>query len=221
MFELLAAGTVGFYLLMALFAVAFFLVTAFEIKLGFLLCVVAFVAELQFVSNVNILQLLKENPYYSVLIIGLYIALSPVWATIRWLVFCNKKGNLYLEAKDKFLESNSLDLNDPESVNNFKEWLRHNTRAYGFSDSSYDHNYYGNTYKEPIQDKCLIRNYKAKWAFWLSAWPIDMPVFLLKDMVIGFFSNLSKIMYNMLVGWLQTMADKIHANKVDAAVRSK
>lgn len=220
MFELLAFGTIGFWILMALFLVAFFVVTAFEIKLGFFICVLAFIAELQFISNVDILQLLKENPYYSILLLSLFVVLSPAWATIRWLLFCNKKGNIYLEAKDRYLEQHKLDLKNPESVDDFKKWLK-NTNNYGFGDLIYGANYYGNTYKEPIQDKCLIGNYKAKWAFWLSAWPIDMPVFLFKDMLIGFFSNISKFMYNMLVGWLQTMADKIHASKVDEAVRTK
>lgn len=187
--ELLLIGSVGFWMLVLAEIIILAFLLEYDRGLAATGSFVAFCFIVGMFGGVDIIGVVKENPYLIGSLLFSYLGIGIVWATFKWRMYCVGRVDLYNELKAKHFP-------DGITENNRRHWIdvldRHHG-SHGYKDT-------------PLYQKALIRNNKSRWVKWAAAWPIGMVMFLIKDMVLGCWNQAYKLIANSL----QKISDSVY-----------
>ena len=96
-------GTVGFYIVAALFIIWGFYLMEKESLFGIVVSMILFFLFMQFLAKYNIVASVAYNPWRLLWIPG-YFAVGFGWSFIKWWLYVNKAADKFRDMKDKFLE---------------------------------------------------------------------------------------------------------------------
>lgn len=186
MFELLAFGSVAFWILLSVVVVAsaFFLEQEDGFKTTFLM-VVFFV--LAYASNRSSFVPFGEwNWSVIALYVAVYFTMGVIWSVVKWYFAVARRVENYEEWKEEFLRYNGIkNISDLTGV--LREQFIRDASIRGFT-------------RTP-----QVSEHKATILMWMSYWPISAPATLLNDPVRKMF----RMAYRNIAAQLQNMSDRM------------
>jgi hypothetical protein len=189
-----AVGTFWFWALVVAEIALLLAFTEYESGIGATVAIAIFVAALQWMGDVDIINHIKTHPWHLLVLAGSYLLFGICWLAFKWVRFVKEKLNLYDEFLERFCVSKGLP-EDTKSIppEHRRDWVNrvNDTRDYYT--------------KQTIADTPKIKNHKSKAMIWMSLWVFSMVMFFLKDMVRETFN----LIYVKIAGSLQRLADKI------------
>ena len=136
-------------------------------------------------------------------LLGGYLVLGVVWATLKWWIFCGKVRDSLKELVDKFNLTVDDDDNVDDVARSFMAYLFNDTRLYRYKSAPYVSD---NTKPWPRKDVIdvfipLVTEHKSVVLAWLFCWPMS----LLKMVRIDILYN---GMFSAIKGGFQNIAAK-------------
>jgi len=197
MFELIALGGVVFWILTAIFGCFVFGCVAEEKGWGAFWSIIIYVAIIAILSPFNLIGFLFANPLWILMMIGLYILCSMIASMGLWRNFIGKAAIALEEEKILWLEDKGIRGTKKIPDNLKKEWTQKLVIRYMRYHNS-------NPSKEALQAaiRPIARDHKNMILFWIAYWPICVLWELIGDWIV----NVSKMVYRMIAGILDSMS---------------
>lgn len=202
MLELIAFGTVGFWILaVVLFSIVIALV---ENEAGFWATVILIGSAIGIdkLYKLSLLTVVKANPGHVAILVGVYFLTGIVWSIAKWYFFLHKRVVKYNSERAQFLRSRNATTMTAELAAEFQGYVSSSARPVDASDHKAD----------------LIR--------WATYWPFSIVGTLLNDVV----RRTWEYIYELLQSTYQRIADsmfktaaqdKILANQHMTEIRRK
>lgn len=195
-YELFVLWSLPFLLLMAAECVFIFWCVSSRRLWPGLMSLLIVIGVLQFFGNVPTLVYIWNNPGWTLIGVGIWIAASAPWAIIKWTLFVRDNSYRYEEILAKFM----LDKPEwPKDPNQFTpeqkvEWAEFFHRnKYNTNDYEYERVKFDPSYQE----------HKSDIMVWMVFWPWSLLWTILNDPLYKLFQNL----YRAISAWLQRITD--------------
>lgn len=181
MFELLALGTAGFWIMTV---IVFFIITALvESDSGFWATVilVGSVLGINKLYELSLFTVIKTHPGHVAALTGIYFLTGIVWSVAKWYFYLHKKVVRYNNERGQFLRSVDATEMTPALASEFQNYVSIAARPIAASECKAD----------------LIR--------WASYWPFSVVGTILNDVVCRTWEHI----YEMLQSTYQKIADNM------------
>jgi hypothetical protein len=178
---LFAAGTLYFWLLTTAFALGSLGLVYVKKGVAFLVALVVYFVALEFFGGFDILAKIVSHWYWSVGVLGVFLMVSCWWFIQRWYWLTLKhRGRYNAKLHDwlakRSLESLPIPTNDnlEESIKIRGEW------EIFFKEHRRDD-------QGEIEYRPAYSRHKDEILTWMSAWPIDMPIWFVTELLHDFW----------------------------------
>lgn len=203
MFTLLALGSIGFWVLLALESIILLALIENERPWlgGFTLIVTGVL--LHFFGGVNLLSLVLANPGLSALCLVGYLAVGVAWALVKWFLFALRKKEEYLEAKESWKPEQEArwDYVRDESNRILPDKAQVKSGPTKWEDS--------HARKLLLNSKGglmpLARENKERIMLWIAYWPWSLLWTLVDDPL----KRLARHIFNMIQDTLQSISNRV------------
>lgn len=176
MLDIFLIGTVGFYIVTAIFSLVFIIVLCEETIFGLFVAGIVYTLFLQFLAGINVYDVFVSNPWYILMFLLVYIIVGVPWSFFKFYSYLNNVVKPDLLEKGRKGES-------------FEVYLMRLKQ-----DDSY-------AYKH-VMGKLSLETYKNKIIRWMAFWPISVLVslkYILKDVFTFIYDTITKKMYQKIL----------------------
>jgi hypothetical protein len=187
----------GWWLLTASFVVGSFALVAYKRGAYFLLSVLVYLALVQFLGTIPVLEFLELHYPWIIGLAGGFLVISVLWFNWRWHWLTAKMRGRYNDVFERWCHENRVaDLPPPEDDSEEADSLRVQWEDY-FKTHCNDE--FG-----LIEFRPKFRKHKDAILTWMAAWPLDMMVWLFAEVLRDFWNML----YYRFQGILQAIMER-------------
>jgi hypothetical protein len=189
MTELFAAGTFWFWALIVVELILLFMFTEYENGVGATVSLVVFGVVM---GGIDILSYIAHHPLQLIVYAVVFFAFGVCWGVFQWRRLVNASLRIHDERLAEFVASKNL----PTDTKVLPEHLRAEWKRIVDNTINYDT-------RRNIAQVPLVRQNKGKIITWMMMWPFSLSLYLFKDLLKEFFTDI----YMKLSGFLQKMAN--------------
>lgn len=189
---LFLAGTMWFWILMAIAVLSVGLCVARESFGKATLCVVVTFAALALFGDFNVLHWLRDHYLSFGVYLVAYLAAGTVWSIVKWWRFIRRKRVDYDRRKGAFMVGHELPCDAPMPDKLKTEWRTHLEQ---------ERRYSADRREETFPPKANA--YKAKIMAWMMYWPWSLVVTVIDDPIRKLFNAI----FEAIRGLYQRIAD--------------
>jgi hypothetical protein len=149
-------------------------------------------------GNANLLGLINQSWYKTLIFVGLYFVIGTIWSVIRWAILCNYLFREYYESKQEWLESRDIigTMQIPEDLKEaWLDYIRH-------------HPFERNKQRYILGVAPIASCHKSEIMIWMIYWPLSLIDFAIGDLLVEIFKKI----YMAISGLLQKISNRIFQN---------
>lgn len=199
LFELFVVGSIWFWLLVAIEAVAIVSFVANEKSWGATASLLVFLALLWLLGDFNILAYIRQNPLQALTVLGVYFGAGVAWGYIKWWGYVAKSREKYDSLRASFLEEKRI-AGGVIPYDKREDFVRHLRNGYeAFADLPlYDLD------RTVSNIAPRIRNNKGLVISWMSYWPFSLFWTVFHDAIRKAWN----VLYLRIANSLQVISDR-------------
>jgi hypothetical protein len=195
--HIFAVWSLWWWLLTLVFLAGSFTLVACKRGAYFLVSLLVYLGLLQFLGSVPILESFQLHYLTIAEVIGGFLVVAIVWFNWRWHWFTSKMRGRYDDLLGKWLHEKGLRALPPADDDSEQA----DAQRIAWQDYFDRHNWdeFG-----PIEFRPMFRHHKDAILTWMAAWPLDVLVWLLADVLRDFWN----MVYYQFQGFLQAIMER-------------
>jgi hypothetical protein len=194
--HLFVAWGLGWWLLTLAFLVGSFALVTCKRGVYFLLSLIAYLALVQFLGNTPVLEFFQMHYLWIIGLVGGFLAVAIFWFNWRWHWFTSKMRGRYDDLLGRWLHEEGLQrMPPPDDESEEADAIRFAWQDYF---EAHNQDEFG-----VIEFRPMFRRHKDAILTWMAAWPLDMLVWLVAEVLRDFWNMLYYKFQGVLQGIME------------------